>query len=139
MMNHKLIGMTLAAAALACGLVTAQTAKSVPGLTGKDPYPNGCVSCHVKSAGRDTRLNVDLKKIKGHPNVAGIVKTAPTDCAKCHAANSPNAISIVLHRAHFGKMGKSVFVQKFGGNCLSCHSFDPKTSRMKVKSGPKNW
>ena len=135
-MNTKSIGLATAAALLACCIVVAQT--GVAKMT-KDPFPNGCVSCHTKLPdGRDLRLPAALKMVPGHPNVASIVKTVPADCKKCHAGDS-RALSMVVHKMHFGKGDKSEFVQKFGGSCVACHRFNPKTNRMDVKTGTKNW
>ena len=112
----------------------------LPGITTKDAFPKGCVSCHVKASGGDLRLNVGLKKVKGHPDVAGMVKTVPKDCGMCHKAGpTPAPLKTALHKAHYGKKGASLFVKKYQGSCLSCHSLNTKTGAMTTKSGPKNW
>jgi len=45
-------------------LLTALWVLPTIGNTAVDPYPNGCVSCHVldKSKGKDERLSVVLKQ-----------------------------------------------------------------------------
>lgn len=144
MIREVLIGTASLAIAL-CGLQAATTeaqkpAPGLPGVTAKDPFPEGCVSCHVKLPdGRDMRLNAALKAVEGHPSVTAMVKSAPADCKKCHTKASGMGLELVLHKAHYGKGEKSHFVQEFGGSCLACHALDVKTGKMTVKSGPKNW
>jgi hypothetical protein len=116
-----------------------RTAK-VPGVTAKDPFPQGCVSCHVKLPdGRDVRLNNAIKLVKGHPDIAKIVAVVPTDCKKCHFAGGEKGLEKILHKMHYGKQEKSIYVQEFGEGCLNCHTVALKTGKMTVKSAPKNW
>ncbi|MCL4285224.1 MAG: hypothetical protein KJZ62_08970 [Fimbriimonadaceae bacterium] len=113
----------------------------LPGITAPDKFAKGCVSCHVKlAADKDFRLVQAIKLIKGHPSIAA-VKTVPNDCRACHSGKPGAAkpLSEAVHKAHFGKKGKSEFVSQFHGQCLSCHSIDPATGKQRVKSGPKNW
>ncbi|HXH60953.1 MAG TPA: hypothetical protein VNI20_06305 [Fimbriimonadaceae bacterium] len=107
----------------------------------KDPFPNGCVSCHITTPeGMDVRLNVLTKNIKGHPNIASFVKVVPTDCMKCHKDGGKiPSMDVVVHKAHFAKGEESIFVEKFNGDCKACHVLDMKTYEMGVKSGAKNW
>jgi len=104
----------------------------------KDPFPDGCVSCHAKVPDGDHRLNVMLGKAK-HPNMAS-VKNVPTDCARCHkpSAQKPS-FGEMVHKQHFGRGEASVFVQKFKGDCAHCHEMNAKTGKVVSKSGPKNW
>jgi cytochrome c551/c552 len=111
----------------------------LPGVTGPDGFPKGCVSCHIVASDGDKRLPTLLKSVKKHPAM-GTVKTVPQDCIRCHKAavkSIPFADS--THKSHYGKMTKSLFVERFRGDCLHCHAFDTKTGAMSVKSGPKNW
>lgn len=128
--------------ALGLGVLALSSAQTAPpklaGITAKDPFPNGCVSCHVKMPDQDVRLNLIQKTVKKHPSIAS-VKTVPTDCMKCHKAGTKTAMSVGIHKMHYSKGEKSLFVQKFGGECLNCHTLDPKTFKMSVKSGAKNW
>ncbi|MCB8933138.1 MAG: hypothetical protein M9921_00215 [Fimbriimonadaceae bacterium] len=112
-----------------------QTA-GLPGLTSKDAFPKGCVSCHVVVEGQDHRLSALLAKVKGHPKLkAGVA--VPTECAKCHRAESPlGEIGSLLHRAHYARLEESEFVKKFQGACLNCHTLDSKTGKMGLKTGP---
>lgn len=110
-----------------------------PGQKGaKDPFPDGCVSCHAKVPDGDHRLNVMLGKVK-HPNMAS-VKTVPGDCVRCHrpAAQKPS-FGQMVHRQHFSRGEASEFVKKFRGDCAHCHDMDGKTGKVTNKSGPKNW
>lgn len=117
----------------------AKPAPALPGITAKDPFPNGCVSCHVITPDhRDMRLGPLLKTLK-HRNVDAVVKIVPNDCGKCHRAGTEKGLEKQFHKMHFGKKEKSVFVTEFGGQCLNCHALDPTTGKMTVKSGPRNW
>ena len=102
----------------------------------KDPVPNGCVSCHIKTEDGDHTLKTVLAA-KKHLSVATL-KTLPTDCLKCHK-NMETTFSQFMHKAHFGKGEASEFVKKFKGDCNACHKMDPKTGKAAQKSGPKNW
>lgn len=109
------------------------------GINSKDPFPSGCVSCHIKLPDKDVRLNVMLAKVGKHPNITSVVKVVPTDCAKCHKEGSARSLSVSSHKMHFQNPTKSEFISKFGGQCLNCHKLDAKTFKMSVKSGAKNW
>jgi hypothetical protein len=119
------------------------TTAFLPGITVKDEHPNGCVDCH-KNAGekQDYRLNVALAQIKGHPNIAKIVKKVPNDCTMCHKAGGSGkapALANVLHESHYKDAAKSAFITVYQGACLNCHQLNTDTGDMKVKSGPANW
>lgn len=129
------IPMAIAAATLIVFTLGSQsTAAPMPA---GDKYPNGCVSCHVKSGAKDLRLNSVLGKVKNHPNVAAMMKTVPTSCGMCHKKGpKPPKLMDAIHKIH-GKQFKiaaAAFGQKPAGACLNCHSADGK-----VKSGAKNW
>ena len=112
----------------------------LPGITVKDPYPNGCVSCHVQKGGKDYRLPVLLSKIEGHPKIDKIVKTAPNDCSKCHKKGTKaGLINLAIHRMHFQNPKENHFIAIYKGNCLSCHKLNLQTYEMEMKSGKANW
>ena len=124
--------------------LSAQSAGGVsnlPGITTKDPYPNGCVDCHKDAgSGKDYRVLTMLAKISTHPKIDKIVKVVPDDCLMCHKAGpKPPVFSQVMHKAHFEKPATNTFVTTYTGSCLNCHSLDQSTGAMNVKSGPKNW
>lgn len=103
-----------------------------------DETPMGCVSCHVEKDGKDMRLPQMLGRIKGHPNVAGMVKEAPTGCTMCHKKGpKPPALSEAVHKAHFG--ADKPFVKTYGFACTACHKMDGATGKVSMKNGPKNW
>ena len=113
----------------------------LPGVTVKDEHPNGCVDCHkVAGEGRDYRLNVELAKLSGHPKIDGIVKKLPDDCLMCHKQGAKaGPMGLITHKDHYRNPGENSFIKFYQGACLSCHSLDPATGRMAMKSGPKNW
>jgi hypothetical protein len=102
----------------------------------KDPFPNGCVSCHAKVSDGDHRLQAMLAK-KKHASLANVVNV-PGDCMKCHKSKSPT-FGQSVHKQHFGRGSASAFVEKFKGDCSHCHRVDPKTGKATFKSGKKNW
>jgi mono/diheme cytochrome c family protein len=113
----------------------------LPGITVKDEHPNGCVDCH-KNADKDYRLNVALTQIKGHPNIAKVVKKVPDGCAMCHKAGGSGkapALANVVHEFHYKDAAKNAFVTYYQGACLNCHQLNVDNGEMKVKSGAANW
>lgn len=127
---------------LLCGASAwAQTAAAnLPGITTKDPYPMGCVSCHLNEKGQDRRVATWLmQQVKTHPNVKSL-KTIPDDCMVCHVQGGTAApMNTVMHKSHYINLGKNGFVQFYGGLCLSCHALNQSTWATVVKSGPRNW
>ncbi len=121
--------------------LSAQSA-DLPGITGKDDYPNGCVDCHVALGGDKAPLvTAELAKISGHPKIDKLVKAVPKDCLTlCHKVGGKGpAFNLVMHMVHFQKPAENRFVTVNKGACLTCHSLDLDTGLMSVKSGPKNW
>ena len=112
----------------------------LPGITVSDEHPNGCVDCHADAGGgNDYRMNVELAKVDGHPNVDAIVKTLPNDCTMCHKAGAAGPLQLIAHKLHYQNSNDNVFVNDYGGSCLQCHFLDTNTGTMTMKSGPKNW
>ncbi len=104
-----------------------------------DDFPDGCVSCHVVlDDGADKRLTAVLDEI-GHVALKGKVARAPADCIGCHEKKSDTPFSILIHQAHFDKPDTNVFVQRFGGDCRTCHAMDGSTGEAKLKQGEANW
>jgi hypothetical protein len=103
-------------------------------------FPNGCVSCHVKAGASDRRLSVVVAKVKGHPNVSGMVKTVPKDCGICHKQGpKPPQLKAAVHKAHAKGFSVAAFGKKPVGACMNCHTADAKTGKVGIKSGSKNW
>jgi hypothetical protein len=136
-LGFALFGGTIVLSAQATGGETS----FLPGITVKDPYPNGCVDCHIdQGGGKDSRVMAELAKINAHPKVDKIVKTVPKDCLICHKAGpKPPVFSQAMHLVHFQKPSENAFVTAYKGACLNCHTLDLSTGVMSVKSGPKNW
>ena len=124
----------------AIGLIWAQDAPALSGITAEDAHPNGCIDCHrVAENGNDYRLNVSLTEA-GHPNIATMVRTVPNDCGICHKAGTPlGAVSELTHKAHYANASENHFIAYYQGECLACHALNAETGVMTVKSGPKNW
>jgi hypothetical protein len=141
----RVAGTGVLAAAGLVGIVLALTAQvppgKLPGLVSADPFPKGCVDCHkLQADGKDYRLNVGLKQVAKHPDITSIVKNVPTDCTMCHKAGATaGLISSAVHKAHYEAKGDGAFVKAYGGECLNCHTVNPTTFEVKVKSAPKNW
>jgi hypothetical protein len=85
----------------------------------------GCVTCHAGPMALNTLLT---ERIENHPDVGPMVNTVPTDCAMCHAKETPLAMMAVIHPKHEGMA------------CDSCHVVDADTGMpTSVKTGAKNW
>lgn len=85
----------------------------------------GCVTCHAGPMALNTLLP---ERVEGHPDVGMMVNTVPTDCAMCHAKESPMALMGVVHGKHEGV------------TCDNCHVVDADSGMpASLKSGAKNW
>jgi hypothetical protein len=113
----------------------------LPGVTVEDEHPNGCVDCHANMGpNRDFRLNVSLGELEGHPPIDFIVKTLPDGCGLCHKeGTAAGPISLITHENHYHDADENNFISIYGGACLNCHSLDPSSGLVGMKSGPKNW
>lgn len=113
----------------------ADKAIPVPGITGTDTRPQGCVSCHTGEHTID-RMLAALK----HRKIDDKVKVVPNDCKTCHKPGGDiDPLAQMIHMAHYGDGPDSEFVTHHGGLCLNCHALDRYTGEVTVKSGPKNW
>jgi len=129
-----------------------------------DPYPNGCVSCHVvdKTKGTDHRLSVALAKwtagkvdpgllakskassptglaLKGkHPSAEDSLEDIPSGCLDCHSADSKKAppFSRLMHVVHLTG-ANNTYVANYKGDCTNCHKLDTKTGEWSTASGPE--
>lgn len=110
-------------------------ARGLPGISGPDTMPNGCVSCH-KGA---TSLKARLAALQ-HLDMTGKVAVVPDDCKSCHTETSGlESMSMISHSMHYASGSSSDFVTKYGGRCLHCHAMATGTGAVTVKKGPKNW
>lgn len=109
--------------------------RSLPGISGPDTMPNGCVSCHQ---GRSS-LQAQLAALK-HRDLAGKVAVVPDDCKSCHTEESGlDSLSMIAHSMHYASGSSSDFIARYGGYCLHCHAMATGTGVVTVKKGPKNW
>jgi hypothetical protein len=147
MKNPKIVmGVVIGLGLILCAVIALTAASgvdvpSLPGITVKDDYPNGCVDCHkLIGPGKDNRLTVVLAQVRGHPDISKIVKTVPGDCGLCHAEgrNAP-PLNTVIHKVHYDRPAENSYVTVYKGVCLNCHALDAKTGGMIVKSAAKNW
>jgi len=107
----------------------------LPGISGPDVMPNGCVSCHKGASNLKARLAA-LK----HRDISGKVAVVPDDCRSCHTEGSGlESMSMIAHSMHYASGSSSEFVAEFGGQCLHCHTMATGTGAVTVKTGRKNW
>lgn len=130
-----------------------------------DPYPNGCVSCHVvdKAKGTDHRLSVALAKwstgkidagllaqakasapagltLKGkHPSAEDSLEDMPSGCLDCHSADSKKAppFARLIHLVHLTGGANNTYVTTFKSDCMNCHKLSTKTGEWSMPSGPE--
>lgn len=146
-------------------LATALVASPTTGLAAGDPYPDGCVSCHVadKGKGVDSRLSVALKEwtagkieprllasskasaptgltLKGkHPAAEDSLEDIPGACLDCHDAGSKKAppFAQLLHLVHLVGGVNNAYVTTFKSDCMHCHKLNTQTGEWKMPSGPE--
>jgi hypothetical protein len=158
MNSHREI---LAASVIATTLLALPTM----GLAAVDPYPKGCVSCHVldKDKGVDERLSVALKEwtagkiepgllakskataptgltLKGkHPAAEDSLEDIPGACLDCHDAGSKKAPPFVrlLHLVHLAGGVNNTYVTTFKSDCMHCHKLNTQTGEWSMPSAPE--
>jgi len=151
----------LAASVIATVLVALPTM----GVAAVDPYPNGCVSCHVldKGKGVDDRLSVGLKEwtagkiepgllakskaaapagltLKGkHPVADDSLQDIPGACLDCHDAGSKKAPPFVrlLHLVHLAGGVNNAYVTTYKSDCMHCHKLNTQTGEWSMPSAPE--
>ncbi len=139
------------------------TVGQIPGITSKDPFPNGCVDCHVAGKTGDMRISVLMAKyatavppalieqakasspaalasrIKGkHMAVPNVKANVPQSCmSACHKKGSAMAPSFaqLMHTIHLQGGAKNTYLTTHQGECTYCHKLDPKTGAWKIPSG----
>lgn len=136
--------------------------RAIPGLTAPDPYPRGCVDCHVVLAqekmdvrlstvigrwqtqvepevlARLQALSLSARPLTGkHPKVKVSGVEIPTSCMKCHTESSKLAppFGPLIHGLHLLGGEKNHFLTMFGGECTSCHKLDPQTATWQLGTG----
>jgi cytochrome c553 len=97
-------------------------ATTLLGAAEKDPYTNGCVSCHKKEGDVDRSLPAYVQKISGHPEVK---ETTVNACYVCHDSKKNFGLYKQflrgLHKVHWGS---ETFYGKQNGQCYSCHTVE---------------
>ena len=111
---------------------------AIPGITTKDTTPNGCNDCHRKvSAERDHSLAAEIAamvKEGRHPRVPDrMLQDLPKQCVTCHKPDSKYPMGAVMHKAHLVGGADNHFITNYQGQCMYCHSLDPKTGKIGVK------
>lgn len=139
---------------------------AVPG-TGRaaDPFPDGCVSCHVldKAKGVDHRLSTAMAgwmsgkiepgllakskasapkgvTLKGrHPAAEDALDDIPGACLDCHDTGSTKAppFSQLLHLVHLVGGEANAYVTHFKSDCRNCHKLNAETGAWSLPSGPE--
>jgi len=126
-------------------------ARSIPGLTSADPYPEGCVGCHINmpELGIDARLSTVLKQLGEqvpppllstarkaidpkavlagrHPPVPFAFRDIPQACILCHRslAGTAPVFSRLMHLIHLTGGDNNRFLGQFQGECTLCHKLD---------------
>ena len=135
----------------AAGTQAAPALRPIPGITAEDPFPRGCVDCHVNMPDRkmDARFSTLMKQwenavdpallarvqpfapsgvvLKGkHPKSNVASADIPTSCIGCHAAQRKAAPSFdrMIHGLHLTGGDKNHFLTEFQGQCTYCHKLD---------------
>ncbi len=146
------------------GMMTLPSARSIPGLTVEDPFPRGCVDCHINMPERnqDERLSTLMSRwsesmesvlmekaqavmtagiaLKGvHPKADDSLKDIPAACLSCHDRMSTKAPPLVplLHAIHLTGGDANHYLTIFQGECSYCHKLDKQTGRWSVPSAPE--
>ena len=139
-------------------------ARKIPGLTAEDPFPNGCVDCHLNYPDMklDARFSTLMKqwtvsvepellaraqaaapgglKLKGkHPAADAALKDIPKGCMVCHNRESNFAppFARMLHLVHLTGGEENYYLTMFQGECAYCHKLDKITGRWSAPSGPE--
>lgn len=139
-------------------------AQKIPGINAEDPFPQGCVGCHINYVDMkmDTRFATLLKKwgekvepgllakaqgaapegvtLTGkHPAATSALSNVPEGCLKCHGKTSKKAplFSRLIHRIHLVGGEENHYMTVFQGQCTYCHKFDSATGAWSSRSGPE--
>jgi hypothetical protein len=139
-------------------------ARKIPGITIEDPYPHGCVDCHINYVDMklDTRFSTLMKlwsekaepilvakaqasapndlMLKGkHPNAVTALKDIPAECINCHDKESATAppFANMIHNIHLIGGEKNHYLTMFQGECTYCHKLDLTTGRWTIPSAPE--
>lgn len=139
-------------------------ARKIPGITVEDPFPHGCVDCHINyvEMNLDTRFSTLLKqwtesvepkllakaqaaapkglRLEGkHPEAADAIANIPGSCNDCHGKDSTTAprFAQMMHTTHLGGGEENHYMTMFQGECTYCHKFDSLTGDWNIPSAPE--
>lgn len=139
-------------------------ARRIPGINANDPFPQGCVDCHINyvEMKMDTRFVTLLGRwtedveaellakaqssapdgltLTGkHPPSTDALKDVPAGCLACHGKNSEKAppFSRLIHRIHLVGGEQNHFMTLFQGECTFCHKMNTATGAWSVPSAPE--
>ncbi len=139
-------------------------ARKIPGINIEDPYPHGCVDCHINyvEMNLDTRFSTLLKlwsekaepklvakaqasapkglTLKGkHPKAVAALKDIPAGCIICHGKESSTAppFANMIHNIHLTGGEENHFLTMFQGECTYCHKLDLATGHWAMPSAPE--
>lgn len=139
-------------------------ARSIPGINAKDPFPQGCVDCHLNYV--DMKMDTRFVTLLGrwaveveaellakaqssapdgvtltgkHPPATDALKDVPAGCLTCHGKNSKKAppFSRLIHSVHLVGGEQNNFMTLFQGECTFCHKMDTTTGAWSVRSAPE--
>ncbi|MBI4444789.1 MAG: hypothetical protein HY645_02670 [Acidobacteria bacterium] len=136
--------------------------RKIPGINAQDPFPYGCVDCHISYPERkmDTRLSTLMKqwnekinptllakaqasapkgiKLVGkHPTAGVNFEKVPESCLLCHNVKSKIAppFSSMMHAIHLNGGENNHYLINFQAECLLCHKLNPSTGQISIPSG----
>jgi hypothetical protein len=94
----------------------APTAEAQAGATAAPTFKRGCEDCHAP--GSKYSLYAGAMAFEGHPPVKAGEAADYASCMGCHRAAGKHPMAEIVHPVH---MFSSTFLDKYSGNCLSCH------------------
>ncbi len=145
-MSRHLLSLALSLAIAITAVAKPTPVREIPGITGKDAYPRGCVDCHTGKGANPAPLSAVIRTFSGrvdpkelarlqmfspkgmtlkgkHPPVP--IKEVPMNCFRCHAATkSAPPFAALIHGIHLTGGEANGFLTKFGGECTHCHKFN---------------
>lgn len=144
-------------------MLATRQAPGIPGISGEDPFPLGCVSCHISMPDKDARISTLMKRLAEqvapgllekaqaamlpgtalqgkHPPMADKLDTIPTTCLACHGSPSQGAplFSRMIHLIHLTGGKGNHYITLFQGECAYCHKLDTRSGAWSIPSGREN-
>lgn len=95
---------------------TATPAQAEAGATAASSLKRGCEDCHAP--GSQYSLYAGAMAFEGHPPIKAGETAGYASCMGCHRATGKQPMAEIAHPVH---MFSSTFLDKYSGNCLSCH------------------